>query len=443
MRGFPPNSRRSTSNWIKALRGIREAIYDPGRQQCQFLKRGVLVKSLVITHKYPLPENSGERLRTMNFVRYLGRSGRVDTLYFHRADEGVGPSFPYGEQFFVDKYQGGYGSKLSQLLEKLKYLKPWLVCGYTRECVAEVVRIIERESYDVILCRYAHHAYPLFFLPEQLRGRIIVDIDDLIGEELYQTIHGKGASLLRVKSLLDFRLSQLHQVRCAALGRSLVCSEVDRQRLERRVDAQRLFLVPNIAPPVSLPEGYRRDGHPNLAKILFVGTLEYAPNVQGLEWFVAEIFSRLAALDPSVTLTIVGRNPTASVRALCDCHERVYLVGNPPDLVPFYQECGVVVVPVLNGGGTRIKILEAGSLLRPVISTPAGAHGLSVVEHEQLLYMRDYPSFIEAYRTLGNRGHYRRMVTGLNDFVASHYSVDSFNRSMDLVTDQRASRGGA
>ena len=392
------------------------------------------MKSLVIAHKYPLPENSGDRIRTMNFVRYLSRSGRVDVLYFHRGDSGGTPDFSFGEELFVDKYQGTHGTKLSQLYEKLRYLKPWLVCGYTKESIAQVVQTIEREAYDVILCRYAHHAYPLFFLSDLLKKRVVVDIDDLISETLYGTIHGAGAESLTLKSRLDLKLSQLFQLRCAALGRSLVCSEIDRQRLEGRVSAQRLFLVPNVAPPVSLSNGYLRDGHRNLSTLLFVGTLEYQPNVQGLEWFISEIFTRLAAEDPDVSLVVAGRNPSESVRSLCGRHERVHLVANPVDLVPLYEKCGVVVVPVLAGGGTRIKILEAGSSFRPVISTPAGAYGLGADEYEQLLYMRDYQTFHEGYQWLRDAGNYRRVVAGMNDFVARHYSVDSFNRSMDRVT---------
>ncbi|BDV43045.1 glycosyl transferase family 1 [Geotalea uraniireducens] len=395
------------------------------------------MKSLIIAHKYPLPENSGDRIRTMNFARYLSRVGRVDMLYFHPADDGVTADFPYGESIYVDKYAGSCGSRLVQLYEKLKYAKPWAVCGYTRDCLAAVAAVIAREDYDVILCRYAHHVYPLFFLPAEVRERVIVDIDDLISESLYETMQGTGAAKGGVKSWLDFKFYQAYQHKCAKLGRTLVCSAIDRQALERRSDPERLFLVPNVAPPVSLPEGYLRDGQRNLDTLLFVGNLEYRPNVQGIEWFITEIFSRLAAEKPSLSLLVAGRKPSPALRDLCARHERVTLVEDPPELVPLYERCGTVIVPLLAGGGTRIKILEAGLAHRPVISTPVGAHGLGVDEFEHLLYMRDYRTFAECYRWLGNPEHYRRLVAGMNDFVAANYSLETFNRSMDRVTGWR------
>lgn len=391
------------------------------------------MKTLVIAHKYPLPENSGDRIRTMNFARYFSSTGRVDILYYHRPDEGVAAEFPFDNGFLVDKYQGTYGSRLFQLYEKLKYSKPWIVCGYTRECVEAVTRIVEREDYDLILCRYAHHAYPLFFLQDALKRRVIVDIDDMISGNLYETVHGEMSNIRKIKSQLDFRFYQSYQKRCAALGTSLVCSEADRKKLEDHMSPEDLFIVPNVAPPAELPDGYDRDGHRNLGIILFVGNLEYRPNVQGLTWFITEIFTQLAAAEGDVSLIVAGRNPDPSLRSLCNQFERIQLVESPADIVPLYEKCGVVVVPLLAGGGTRIKILEAGYALRPVISTETGAYGLKLTEYENVLYMKDIPTFIESYRWLGSKDNYRRLVTNMNKHVAENFSIDSFNRSMDKV----------
>lgn len=391
------------------------------------------MKTLIVTHKYPLPENSGDRIRTMNFARYFSNSGRVDVLYFHPADQGMTMEFPFGREILVDKYQGSYGSRLIQLFAKLKYSKPWIVCGYTRECVATVKGVVESEDYDVILCRYAHHAYPLFFLSDALKRRVILDIDDLVSADLYQTMHGAPSRLMRIKSRIDLEFYRSYQRKCARLGYSMVCSEADRCELTRHLDPESLFLVPNVAPTLELREGYPLDGHCNLGTILFVGNLEYQPNVQGITWFITEIFVPLARVEADVTLILAGRNPDPALRSLCNRFARIELVESPVDIAPFYEKCGLVVVPLLAGGGTRIKILEAGYALRPVIATKIGAYGLGLVEYDHLLYMDDFPSFIGHYRWLRDVDNYRTLVMNLHRQVSEHYSIDTFNRTLDRV----------
>ena len=398
------------------------------------------MKSLIIARDYPLPEISGDRIRTMNFVRYLRKFGRVDLLVYDPINKEMELGFLPGKLFHIKKDLGSHRCRLSQIYEKIKYSKPWSVCSYTKECVYAVTKLIEKEKYDIILCRYALDAYPLFFLNDLMKKNVIIDIDDMITRDLYETLNGSTIGISRIKFLIDYQLNKSYQHKCAKIGTALICSHKDRSNLEKGKKAGKVFVVPNIISPPNLPNNYIRDGHNNLNKILFVGNLLYPPNVDGLKWFITEIFTRLDALGSNFSLMIAGRDTEPSLRSFCDSYSRIQLIGTPPDLVPLYEQCGMVIVPLLAGGGTRIKILEAGHKLRPVISTKIGAEGLGLLEYDHFLLMNDYTTFIERYQWLCNRDNYHKLVANMQQYIAENYSVEIFNRSMDSVMKSIVSR---
>lgn len=120
------------------------------------------------------------------------------------------------------------------------------------------------------------------------------------------------------------------------------------------------------------------------AEVLFVGTLGYAPNADAVLAFVEEIMPLVRRAGLAVRLTVVGRRPPPAVRRLA-ARADVIVAGDVDDVTPFYQRARVVIVPLRAGGGTRLKILEAMALGRPVVSTTLGREGLEVVDGVHLL----------------------------------------------------------
>ncbi|MBF0314268.1 MAG: glycosyltransferase [Oligoflexia bacterium] len=113
-------------------------------------------------------------------------------------------------------------------------------------------------------------------------------------------------------------------------------------------------------------------------RVLFVGELSYHANAQGIVHFIEKIYPGIKAKYPLATLTIVGKNPSAELKKLASFELSILIKGFVPDLYSCYRECNLVVVPLLVGGGSRIKIVEAMGLKRPVLATTLGAEGLPI-----------------------------------------------------------------
>ena len=136
------------------------------------------------------------------------------------------------------------------------------------------------------------------------------------------------------------------------------------------------------------------------ANIVFTGSMDWMPNEDGMAWFVDEILPTIRNEVPEATLTIVGRRPSAKVKALAEGRPYVTITGTVPDVRPFLEEAAVVVVPLRIGGGTRIKIYEAMGMERAVVSTTIGAEGLDVQHGEHIVLADDPSSFAQSVISL-------------------------------------------
>lgn len=215
--------------------------------------------------------------------------------------------------------------------------------------------------------------------------RVIVDFDDIeslaqqraleLGTEQLGAAHTLAAKLeVAERRKLETLALKSHEV--------IVCSTDDAARLRERDPQARVSVVPNAYPVLNrLPE---RQGS-NEMHLLFLGTLSYPPNIDAVEHLIHDLMPELRkAWDGPIHLNIVGRRPGPRIMALHQPPE-VEVQADIEDITTAYAQADIVVVPIRYGGGTRIKILEALTLGRPIVSTTIGAEGLDLRHGEDLL----------------------------------------------------------
>lgn len=386
------------------------------------------MKTLIISVDYPLPEDKGNRMRTMHFVRCFREYGDVDLMCYMSHVPKQAMITPFRKEYHIElnmEKDGNPTNTLKRIRDKLIECNPWIVNNFTASTVKYIHNIILNEDYDIILCRYSVNAYPLLSLPEKYKKRVILDIDDLMSGDLYDAINGEKKGLKRIKTFVDKMVFKRYQMKCLELGKVLFCSEADRSKMVKYSNATNMYVVPNIIPKQTMPGNYNRDGYDN-RYLLFVGALSYMPNEMGIMWFIREIFEKLPIEFQDIKLLVAGKDPQDKLRELCSQNNKIVLVENPLDVIPYFEKCLAVVVPVLVGGGTRIKILEAGNCYRPVISTSLGAYGLGLKEYENVLYFDNYKSFIKKLLWLKDKTNYMSIVDNLKNTVETKYTEKNF-----------------
>ncbi len=166
-------------------------------------------------------------------------------------------------------------------------------------------------------------------------------------------------------------------------------SEADAEVLRRQAPGAIPEVVTNgvdlvfYDPALSYPNPYAGSGSQDGPRLVFTGKMDFRPNVDGVRWFVNNVLPQLRAVYPALEFWIVGRNPHPRLRVL-EGRPGVVITGAVPDIRPYLAHAQLNVVPLLAGGGTRLKILEALAMARPVVSTRLGAEGFPVVDGTHL-----------------------------------------------------------
>ncbi len=207
------------------------------------------------------------------------------------------------------------------------------------------------------------------------RARLHLDLDDIESKtnrriaELHRTggNEGMAAQVLAIAQ----RASLIESVAFRLFDRIYVCSEGDRSELAVRCQAEIRVLKNAVRLPCAA-EPHHANG---VFRFLFVGTLGYYPNQDGLRFFCTAVLPLIRGKTPvPFVLNVVGNGDSTSLRDLAS--DEVHLIGAVADPGPWYESCDAVIVPVRAGGGTRIKILEAFGNMRPVVSTTLGLEGI-------------------------------------------------------------------
>ena len=217
-------------------------------------------------------------------------------------------------------------------------------------------------------------------------------------------------------------------------------------------DDDALALAAQTAVPVSvLPNGSALEPVPRIAAgaaptLLFTGTMSWAPNHEGIRWFVSEVWPRVIAAVPEARLLVVGRRPDDKVNGLATRDHRIRVTGEVPEMRPYYQEATVVVAPLLSGGGTRLKLLDAFAVGRPVVSTTVGATGLAVSDGRELL-IADRPSDFatQVLRLLADGALREKLVSNARRLVREGYHWEALSARyaallQAAIDDERSSR---
>ena len=196
--------------------------------------------------------------------------------------------------------------------------------------------------------------------------------------------------------------------------------------------------IKNIAPQVPkevIPNGidldrYRANEPEEQNSIGFIGLMRYPPNVQAVLYFLKIIFPLVKQVIPDVKFLIAGKDPSEEILKLSD-NKNVFVTGYVSDAMKFMSKCSIMITPLLQGSGTRTKILEAMSLKKPVVSTSKGAEGLMVENGKDISIEDDPEAFAKAVISLlKNRDLRESMGEEAYKTVALHYTWASIGNKL-------------
>ena len=340
------------------------------------------MRILFLSPRQCWPVCSGAKLREYHFARALAKRAEVAYLYF--SDPGAAPlsrrELPFFTEVVAVPKPDAYGA--AQLLKGLAGRWPLPVLNYTSSAMMRAAERFALQSFDLVHLDSIHMTRYV----EAWGGtspRVVYNWHNIESEALRRysaTVSSLPRRWYARRTAAKMAILERELLR-SAFGH-IVCSQREKDRLQDIARTARVAVVENGV-DVQYFAGVGGSGEAPKT-LVFVGTMDYYPNVEAATSFVRRIWPQLRERLAGAELRIVGANPTAAVMALQQV-AGVTVTGTVPDVRPYYQDTLAAIVPLRTGGGTRLKILEAMAAGVPVVSTPLGAEGLSVTPGRDIL----------------------------------------------------------
>lgn len=171
----------------------------------------------------------------------------------------------------------------------------------------------------------------------------------------------------------------------------------------------------------------RPDGLPRNGRIVIVGSMNWPPYVQSMEWFLTMVWSRFAKRNPGVGLDIVGKDPPPVIQQWND-RDGVRVHGFVDDILPFMHQSSGMVIPLLTGSGMRIKMVEAMAASLPVVTTSIGCEGIPVTDGVHAWIRDDVDGFVSALEELIRTDKSEQIAQNAFELAHSQFSWESIGR---------------
>ncbi len=344
-----------------------------------------------------LPLDSGGQLRTYNILRCLSAEHELTYLSYYGGlrDEAYERDIVQHLPGTITLHTGAPDT--TPLERRLDYVRrfpqlaPYPVTKFTDPRVRQMVTgWFQERRFDVAVCDFL--ASSLNF-PENLT------IPTALFQHNVETILWKRKAEVEVEwverliSKIEYRkMRRFEPQQVRRFHHTIAVSDVDRNGMSGMVSPDRISVVPTGVDLKMFQ--YDPNLRPSGLDVVFTGSMDWEPNIDGVEYFCQEVWPQVLAQIPGARFLIVGRRPNQRVQNLAS--NSVEVTGTVPSVVDYLRRASVFVVPLRIGGGTRIKIYEGMAVGKATVSTTIGAEGLDVTHGQDIILADDPTAFAKA-----------------------------------------------
>lgn len=345
------------------------------------------LKVLFFAQRFPYPMDTGGKIRTGKLLEYLHQVFDVTLISNVESPkddpylESVGKlcqefyPVPWKE---VKKYSCKF---YLRVLAKLFSRYPISVSNdYSPGLERTLMEVLQKSQYDLLICDFLQ---PSINCTKVTGCRTLLfqhNVEAVIPRRHYEIAKNP---ISKVFWWLQWqKMARYEGEMCRWFDGIVTVSESDKRLLEDAYGARSVFAIPTgIDTEYFSPAHNLTDNH----SLVFTGSMDWLPNEDALLYFAQDILGQIKKEVPSVTLTVVGRNPSRHLKRELSRHPEIMVVGRVPDVRPYIGSHAVYIIPLRIGGGTRIKAYEALAMGKAMVSTAVGVEGLPLRDGEHFL----------------------------------------------------------
>ncbi len=384
------------------------------------------MRILFLSWWWPYPANNGSKIRIYNLIKQLAAAHEVTLLSFAETDEATPEQIAHMESFchkveVAAKPHYNPGS----VRAVLGYFSRWprnLIDVYDPLLAARVQHLAGEA--DVLI---ASQQQMLRYLDAAPHLPAILEEVEVTGS--YNRVEQAAGTSRRLRAQLTlFKVETTLRTLFQRGVAMTVVSEAERDFLRpfARADSH-IAVIPN---GVDTCSNQPDDTQPVPNKLIYPGAVTYSANYDAVAWFIHEVLPLVRQRIPNVQFVVTGGTGSVDVRDLA-AQPGVTFTGYLPEVAPAVRSSWATVVPLREGGGTRLKILESMALGTPVISTRKGAEGLNVHPGTDILIADEPEALAEMVCTLLNdRALRERLARAGREMVEREYDWSIIGRQL-------------
>ena len=391
------------------------------------------MRILFITDFLPYPILGGASLRNFNVLQRIAATHQVWLVAFSNTPQQA-QALAHLEGFCEKVVTAESNEMKSALWHPLQYMKyalsgipPEFRFYSSRRLEQEIKCLVAKIDFDIVQIDQVSMGLFLKTIPANKHERTIWSLHDIDYVKFSRIIKREPRLARKVRLWINNQFVRSWLPRHAGkFARCITVSDVDRRTLETANPILKVDVIPNGVDT----ESYKSLPLPtSKPALLFVGNMSYIPCIDAVMYFCHQIFPKIKQAVAKVDFWIVGKEPTPEVRKLEQ--EGIHITGTVEEVRPYYEQSTVCVVPLRAGGGTRLKILEAMALGRPVVTTSLGCEGLEVTDGQHLFIADTPDDFAKKTVRLIQDGELRRQITQrARDLVVNKYDWGAISRKL-------------
>lgn len=400
------------------------------------------MKLLVVSEWFPYPPIAGAKIRAYNLIRQLAHLAEVDLvaqvnmlsaeqvaagqkhlLEFCRSVDSV-PAIPY-------RYS--LGNALRMLVDPV----PAAVRHKRNVALEHLLRQRLSSRYDAVVATIS--GYPSATLHSLVR----LGARPLIADSLELGVLRPNPSAPPARRLRNeftwWRARRFTRRLLKDVDVITVTSEAECSLFADLVRApDQCLVVPNA---LDLQDYAGQYGPRDYYALLYAGSFGYIANYEAMLWFAREVFPHVQARD-RLKIRVTGNTAGRDLGPLCEACPQIEFTGFVEDIKPYFAESGICIVPILSGGSTRLKIVEAMAWGTPVVSTRIGAEGLEATPGKDILLADTPREFArEIDRLISDRGLWNHLSMASQKLVEELYSVDRMHEQLAIILTEVTNGG--
>ena len=395
------------------------------------------MKILFLSRWFPYPADNGSKLRIYNLLKGLSRKHSITLLSFAERPD-ADPCRPEIQtvcsEAYAVRWEEFEPSSLKARLGLLSSKPRSIIDTYSPEMAGKISRILKEDDYDLVIASQLPMAayHPSFNGVPSIFEEL--ELGSAFAAFRRAEIDPKGLrdrlTWLKLQNYLGSLLPAFRAV--------TVVSELERELLSRLFPFVRtVHVIPNCLDLSNYQTSARQF---RCNRLIYTGSFRYHANHEAMCWFVEKVFPLVLEQSPETELMITGDHAGLSLPSQAN----ITLAGYVENVRNLVADSAVAIAPLLSGGGTRLKILEAMALGTPVAATSKGAEGLDV-RHDVHLLIADEPSVLANHilRLLGDESLRWRLAESARLLVQEKYdwraALPDFETFLESLVLQRMS----